>query len=420
MNMDHFQSEFDKMMNRDYFSSKVHPIREKAFSKFLNCGFPTQKWEDWRWTNISSISKGSFRISEAKDAPTANIDLTDYLLENVYNIVIYNGHFQQALSSVPPGVQLLSGLDFFEWSDWKFDDADHSPFDLLNTAFMDSGMSLVIEPNTIVQKPIRMLFISSSKEPLMIHPRIHIDIGSSSSATFIEHQVGDSSDFFKNSSTFLTLKGNAQLHHIRIQSTSSGSMDMANINVDQGEDSSYQFFQFANGAQLGRLNMHVNLNGEGADCQLSGLALSKNHQHLDHHIITDHSVPHCTSSQNFKSILQDESTGVFHGRTIVRKDAQKTDSNQSNKNLLLSKNALMNSKPQLEIYADDVKCSHGSTTGELDSEALFYLQSRGLDILSAKNLLVQGFANELLDEIQSEPVKEYIEKQFRLWLGDLV
>jgi Fe-S cluster assembly protein SufD len=418
MNISDFNIEFDKMRNRDYSSDKVHPMREKAFSKFFEIGLPTKKWEDWRFTDLSSISNRNFRISEKQDAPNGDVDISQYQIDDVETIVIYNGHYIETLSSIPSGIQLLSGMEYLEKINWEFNSPEGSPFDLLNTAFMDSGMSIVVDQNVIVEKPIRMLFISSDLENLMVTPRIHIDLGESSSATFIEDHRGDSDSFFQNGSTFVTLKQNAQLDHIRIQSNSVTTANIVSIQVEQNADSRYTFFQFADGSQLGRLNIYNKLKGEGANSDINGLTLSNDSQHLDNHIITDHQVPHCSSSQNFKTVLQDHSSGVFNGRTIVRKDAQKTDSSQSNKNLLLSKSALMNSNPQLEIYADDVKCAHGSSTGTLDKNALFYLRSRGLDVLSAKSLLVRGFATELLELVKHGGTRDFITDRFDSWLSE--
>ena len=180
--------------------------------------------------------------------------------------------------------------------------------------------------------------------------------------------------------------------------------------MEQNSDSRYTFFQFADGSQLGRLNIYNELKGEGANSDINGLTLSNDSQHLANHIITDHQVPHCSSSQNFKTVLQDYSSGVFNGRTIVRKDAQKTDSSQSNKNLLLSKSALMNSNPQLEIYADDVKCSHGCTIGQLDDDALFYMRSRGIREKEAKAVLTYAFASEAVNNFTISEVKQLAQK----------
>ena len=279
-------------------------------------------------------------------------------------------------------------------------------------------MSIVIEPGIDLETPIRTLFISSGKEPIMTSPRVYVDLGESSSATFVEHHAGNSESFFQNGSIFISLEDSAQLDHIRIQSNSKKTANMGNLYIEQNCNSRYTFFQFAQGAELGRLNIHTDLKGEGADCSLNGLALSSGNQHLDNHVITDHQVPRCTSTQNFKTVLQDNSSGVFNGRTIVRKDAQKTDSSQSNKNLLLSKSALMNSNPQLEIYADDVKCAHGSTTGALDKDALFYIRSRGLDVLAAKTLLIRGFAAELLESVNHDSIRYFLNDCFDNWLSE--
>ena len=418
MSLSHFQSEFEKLINRDYFSDKIHALREEAFSKFLNTGIPTQKWEDWRFTNLTRIAKGEYRISETQDGPNGEIEISSFKMEGVNTLVIYNGHYQEKLSSIPSGVQLLSGLDYLERKNWENNNPENSPFDLLNTAFMDSGMSIVVDPGTDLEIPIRMLFISSGKEPIMTSPRVHVDLGESSSATFVEHHAGNSESFFQNGSVFIYLEDNAQLDHIRIQSNSEKTANMGNLHIEQNCNSRYTFFQFAHGAELGRLNIHADLQGEGAHCSLKGLALSKGTQHLSNHIITDHQVPHCTSTQNFKTVLQDNSSGVFNGRTIVRQDAQKTDSSQSNKNLLLSKSAIMNSNPQLEIYADDVKCAHGSTTGALDKDALFYIRSRGLDVLAAKTLLIRGFATELLESVNHDGIRYFLTDRFDTWLSE--
>ncbi|MBL7014618.1 MAG: Fe-S cluster assembly protein SufD [Candidatus Marinimicrobia bacterium] len=417
MTLSHFQIEFEKMINRDYFSDKIHPMRKEAFSKFIQNGLPTKKWEDWRFTNLASITTKEFHLSEVKDSPKGTIDLSPYQIEDVDTIVIYNGHYLESLSSTPPGLKLLSGLEYLSSKKGTFENSDNSPFDLLNTAFMDSGIAIIVEPNTNIKKPLRLLFISSGKNHLMVSPRVHIDVEESSSLFFIEQHVSQNSEsYFQNESVFISVENNSQLDHIRIQSNSESTTNMANLHVKQQADSQYSFFQFADGCTLGRLNIYAKLKGEGADCALNGIALSTGNQHLGHHIIIDHKVPNCTSSQNFKSILQDQSSGVYSGRTIVRKDAQKTNSTQSNKNLLLSKDALMHSIPQLEIDADDVKCAHGSSTGALDDEALFYLRSRGLDILSAKKLLVHGFVSEMIETIKHEPTKNSIHSQLQNWL----
>ena len=420
MSVSNYKVEFEKMLNRDYFSKSLHSHRKEAFTQLEKTGFPTRKWEDWRFTNVSNISDGEFMISEISDAPQTTPNIDSYQMEGVDTVVIYNGHYQKDISSIPNGVNLLSGLEYMERKNGNFDRANNSPFDLLNTAFTDSAMCIVLEKNTLVNSPIRILFISNGDRSIMVNPRINIDIGESSSLTFIEQHVGDATSFFQNESVFIKLENNAQLSHIRIQSNSEFTQNMANLNVNQEYDSHYNFFQLVDGSKLGRSNICVQLDGKNAQCNINSLTLSKNNQHIDNNIMVNHNSPQTHSSQFVKSILFDTSTGVFNGRTVVHKNAQKITAHQTNKNLLLSKKAKMNSNPQLEIYADDVKCSHGSTTGQIDEDALFYLQSRGINKQDAMELMVTGFANEVLDKIPHPEIKKTIYTEFTVKLNRLM
>ena len=420
MSVSNYKVEFEKILNRDYFSKSLHPYRKEAFAQLKKIGFPTRKWENWRFTNVSAISDGEFMISEVADAPKNTLNIDSYKMEGVNSIIIYNGHYQKELSSVPDGVTLLSGLEYLENKNGNFDTANNSPFDLLNTAFADSGMCFVVEKEIQVETPIRILFISNGDRSIMVNPRVNIDLGESSNLTFIEHHVGDAVAFFQNESVFISLENNAQLNHIRIQSNSEFTQNIANLNVNQQTNSQYDFFQLVDGSKLGRSNICVQLNGENAQCNINSLALSKNNQHIDNNIIVNHNSPQTHSTQFVKSILFDTSSGVFNGRTVVHQNAQKITAHQTNKNLLLSKKAKMNSNPQLEIYADDVKCSHGSTTGQIDEDALFYLQSRGINKQDAMELLVTGFANDVLDKIPHPKIKQFIQADFTNKLGRLM
>ena len=420
MSVSNYKVEFEKILNRNYFSKSLRPYRKEAFTQLEKTGFPTRKWEDWRFTNVSNISDGEFMISEISDAPQTTPNIDSYQMEGVDTVVIYNGHYQKDISSIPNGVNLLSGLEYMERKNGNFDRANNSPFDLLNTAFTDSGMCIVLEKNTLVKSPIRILFISNGDRSIMVNPRVNVDIGESSSLTFIEQHVGDATSFFQNESVFITLENNAQLNHIRIQSNSEFTQNMANLNVNQEYDSHYDFFQLVDGSKLGRSNICVQLDGENAQCNINSLTLSKNNQHIDNNIIVNHNSPQTHSTQFVKSILFDTSTGVFNGRTVVHENAQKITAHQTNKNLLLSKKANMNSNPQLEIYADDVKCSHGSTTGQIDEDALFYLRSRGINKQDAMELMVTGFANEVLDKIPQSEIKKAIYTEFTVKLNRLM
>ena len=420
MSVSDYKAEFEKMLNRDYFSKSLHSHRKEAFTQLEKTGFPTRKWEDWRFTNVSNISDGEFMISEISDAPQTTPNIDSYQMEGVDTVVIYNGHYQKDISSIPNGVNLLSGLEYMERKNGNLDRANNSPFDLLNTAFTDSGMCIVLEKNTLVKSPIRILFISNGDRSIMVNPRVNVDIGESSSLTFIEQHVGDATSFFQNESVFITLGNNAQLNHVRIQSNSEFTQNISNLNVNQAADSQYEFFQLVDGSKLGRSNICVQLGGENAQCNINSLTLSRNNQHIDNNIIVNHNSAQTHSSQFVKSILFDTSTGVFNGRTVVHENAQKITAHQTNKNLLLSKKAKMNSNPQLEIYADDVKCSHGSTTGQIDEDALFYLQSRGINKQDAMELMVVGFANEVLDKIPHPEIKKAIYTEFTVKLNRLM
>ena len=404
MSISNYSSEFQKILNRDYFSKDLHPYRIDAFSQLEKEGFPDKKWEEWRFTNLSKIIKGGYRISELNDGPNQDYILNTYNLDEIDTIVIYNGHYLEHLSSVPEGIKLLSGAEYFDQNTKKIESINNSPFDLLNTAFVDSAINIIVEKNKNIKNPIRVLFISNGENSIMVNPRIHLDVHDSSSLTFIEHHVGDAKSFFQNESIFITTKDNASLEHIRIQSNSEHTQNVFNFNIDQSKDSNYNFYQYIDGGELSRANFSVNLNGQNAKCSVNSLSISNGKQHVDNNIVINHNTPNTYSSQFVKSILFDSSTGVFNGRTVVKKDAQKIIAHQTNKNLLLSNKAQMNSNPQLEIYADDVKCSHGSTTGELDEEALFYIQSRGISKQEAIKLIVNGFANEVVKDISNKDV----------------
>ena len=409
-------TEFNKILSKKYFSEELELVRKKAFDSFIDIGLPNRNLEGWRHTNLSSIKKNDFRVTEINDGPKEKIDPSQYGFGSFHTIVMYNGHFQQNLSSLPKGIELLSNLEYLKQKDWAISQPDKSPFDLLNTAFMDNGICIVVGQGIEITVPLRILFISSSDQKLMTSPRVYIDLKHSSSITLLEQHVGERSGHLLNESMIINIDDNARLDHVRIQNNSKTTINMGNLHVKQQRHSNYTFVQFAKGGELGRMNIFADLAGEGASSSINGLSLSNNSQHLDVNIVTNHHAPNCNSGQNFKSILKDHSSGVFNGRTVVHNGAEKTDSNQSNKNLLLSKNALMNSNPQLEIYTDDVKCSHGSTTGALEEDALFYIRSRGIDTESATSLLVHGFASEIIETVENDKIRDQIIKYFNKWL----
>jgi len=417
MSLTNYQTEFKKLLERKDFSSGMHLVRKDAFSKLEASGFPTQKWENWRFTNLSGLFDNHFLISEFKDAPQNTLDISQFKIEGLNTIVIYNGHFQEDISSVPTGIKILNGDGYNDRKSNQVSYSEKSPFDLLNTAFMDSGVCLIVDKNTIIESPVRILFISNGESSIMVNPRVYIDVEAESSFTFIEEHIGDAASFFENGAVYIAIQKKSEVEHIRIQSNSENTYNMSNLHVKQLENSTYQFYQYADGGIFSRSNINVDLEGENAECSINCLSLSRRNQHIDNSIMVNHNFPHTHSSQLVKSVLFDNSSGVFNGRTIVKKDAQKIEAHQLNKNLLLSKTAKMNSIPQLEIYADDVKCSHGSTTGQLDDDALFYFQSRGIPKNDAFILLVSGFVSEVMQKIKFEPINNYINQKINSWIA---
>ncbi len=398
---------------------ELSELRQKAFNRFSECGFPTKKWEDWQFTDFSPFDKTKFRISSADDVMDIDKSHTQSFADS-FSIIILNGHYQPQLSRVPDGVKIRTLLDIFiinEKADLSY--TEENPFIALNTSLMNCGLVVDVADDIQIDKPIHYQFISTAVEDnIMNHPRLLIRLGENSSTEFIEHYTGENTSlYWNNCVTVCELRKNSELHHTRIQEDT--GYHTGNMEYHLQNDSRLNSLFFNSGTQLYRGDVNISLNGKNAAAELNGLSLLKNNQHMDMRVIVDHVYPHCTSNQFFKYILDDKSTGVFNGRVIVQKDSQKTNSSQTNKNLLMSKNASMHSNPQLEIYADDVSCSHGSTTGELNEDIIYYLRSRGIDNESAQKLMVEGFAGELLVNSKNEKISAYLRNKLTSWLKSI-
>ena len=418
MNLSEYQNQFNKLISRKENSNTFQDFRNSYFSEFLKVGLPTQKCEDWRFTSLSELKREKFDISEINSNSFERFDLDKYDIKDVITFIFVNGHYQDRSQVFPSNLKVSTKLKDFEIDNIDPPPKMSDPFKLLNTAFMDSALSITIKENLDFKNPIRFLYLSESKTNLMISPKIHLKLSENSSATFIEEHLNSQGSLFHNQSTIIKLEKNSNLDHIRIQTNSVKATNINNATINQKKNSSYNFTQFSEGSRLSRSNISSYLDEDGCECYINGLSLSKSSQQIDNNIVITHKAPNCTSGQNFRSILKGRSKGVFNGRTIVKQKAQKTNSSQSNKNLLISKNALMYSNPQLEIYADDVKCSHGSTTGQLDEDILFYLQSRGLNINLSKTLLLKGFSAEIFDTIKNNSIKNSLEGKFDFWLNN--
>ena len=418
--MKYFRDEFDTLLDSiNNENDELTDLRKKSFENFIDNGLPTNKWEDWQFTNFSSIEKGDFRLSSLSDA----VELTGLLpgrIPNTYLIVSINGYYQPNLSDIPDEAKVASGADHFS-SDFNYQslkslqshqDRSLNPFYMLNTSMMNSGLSIHIKDNVKITKPIQIIYLTTSiTSEIMNHPRFVFQFGNNSEATVVEHYIGSTSTpYFNNSVTKVELGENSFVNHIRIQEESEMSHHVANTFYDLNKDSNLNVNSVSLGSSLFRHNIKLKFCGDSSSADYSALSLINDQQHHDQHIIVEHMSDACQSNQLFKYILSDQSSGVFNGKVIVEEHTKRTDASQSNKNLVLSPSALMNANPQLEIYAEDVKCSHGSTTGQIDPEALFYLKSRGLGHEKSMELIMNGFISDILELIKNEDIGEYLNK----------
>ncbi len=397
----------------------LHTLRSSAFKRYKEIGLPNRKWEGWQFTDFSELEKTSYRLAAPRDIPP-DLD-TLPTITNCNRILINNGHFQENLSVLPDKVTVQTLQHAFASNPEIFNKAminNSNPFHNLNTALMNSGLAIIVGNNAVIDDPIHILYYTTGlTEPIMNHPLFLIVAGADSETTIIEHYAGATNiKYWQNVVTNINLSNNAVLNHTRIQEEDHNGSHIADTVYSLGKDAQLNAFHFASGSSLYRQNIQVNLASSGASSMVNGLCIGKDHQHLDQHIIINHLKENCNSNQLFKYILSDTSAGVFNGRVIVSEGAQKTDAQQTTRNLLLTDKAMAHSNPQLEIYADDVKCSHGSTTGQLDENAIFYLRSRGIDVRSAQLLLISGFAKEVMETITNTNIDTYIDEKLTTWL----
>ncbi len=393
----------------------LNSLREKAGNEFADGGFPSPREEEWRYTNISPIEKSQFSL--AIEAGAVDTDfIKDVLLDDCHHLVFVDGFYQADLSSttdLPDGVVVLaisSGLAEHEDLVKSLLDSVVSTealgFINFNTALFTDGAVISIGENTKVDKPIQLAFITSKDGDLSLsNCRNMVIAKESSKATLIETYHGvEGSCYLTNVVTEVVVEPNANLSHNRLQAESLKAYHMGGVYSRLDKNAIFSQYNYTFGAVLSRAEAHADL-GEASDCTMDGLYIGMDHQHIDNHTRMNHAQPHAISNEFYKGIMGDRSRGVFQGRIVVAEDAQKTDAKMSNRNLLISNRAEVNSKPQLEIYADDVKCAHGVTVGQLDDAAIFYLRSRGADEEMAKNMLTFAFANEMVERIEFKPLR---------------
>jgi Fe-S cluster assembly protein SufD len=413
---DQFIAHFMQLPKAD-LSSAHQAIREEALQALTQLEFPTLRDEHWKYTRVAGILKGNYNLQETKiDALPEGIEIED----EANNLLVFaNGFFQPHLSSIPEqeGVSVMTTdqarIEEYDQIDMHYaKHADHQSqiFTALNTAFNHTGAFIRIEKNVELAQPIQIVDISTGEQPTF-QPRNLFIAEQGSKAAIIHRFIGnDVATSFINGVSEIVVHENANLNYWMLEQHASNEQHIQTTQVYQERNSNFKTGTFTFGGKLVRNDLNIAVNGEGCETHLNGISLTDGNMHVDHHTVVDHLKPHCESNENYKGILSGKSTGVFNGKVFVRPDAQKINAFQNNQNILLSDDATINSKPELEIYADDVKCSHGSTTGELDEEALFYLQSRGVNPTEAKKMMINAFADEALAVIDSDAIRHHIEQ----------
>jgi Fe-S cluster assembly protein SufD len=399
----------------------LQSLRQEAFARFSEVGFPTTHDEDWRFTSVSAVSGTPFELAEP--ARIAKQELEPFgMAEFACRMVFLNGLFSKELSTIPSAIegvkigslaaQLAQDSAATQEHLGRYLNVERDAFAALNSAFIEDGIYVEVPAGVVVEAPIYALFITvPGATPTMNHPRNLIVAGESSQLTIVEDYVslGEGTSF-SNTATELVAGDNANVSHYMIVREGDAAYNFSTLRIQQGRSANVATHSLLLGGALIRNNVHPVLAGEGSECLINGLFMANGRQHMDNYMLVEHASPHCDSRQFYNGILNGQSRGVFHGRIIVHKDAQKTDAKQTNRNLLLSDDAQIDTKPQLEIYADDVKCTHGATIGQVDENALFYLRSRGLDEVSARHVLLLAFANECLDRMSSQQVRDHLER----------
>jgi len=414
--------------------TSIGKLRRSGRERFAQVGFPSIRQEEWRNTNVGPISRSSFRRPEPGPSVLPAERLRPFRVGDCAELVFVNGRFASELSQredLPEGVwagslaeALAERPELVEPHLGRYVDLEN-PFVALNTAYLADGAFLHVPRGVVVEKTIHLLFIATlaDGEPVVAYPRNLLVAGENAQVTVIESFGGYSGEkYFTCPVTEIVGQAGSVIDHYKLEQESLDAFHVATQKVHLERDANFFSHSIAHGAALVRNDIQAMLAGEGIHCTLNGLYLARGTQHIDNQMRVDHAKPHCTSFELYKGIIEDRARAVFNGRIRVHEDAQKTDAKQSNRNLLLSESALVHSNPQLEIYADDVRCTHGSTTGHLDENAIFYLRSRGIGEKAAHSLLVYSFAADVLKEIRLEAVRKDLEEFLftRLPRGEVV
>ncbi len=399
-------------------ASPIHALRKDGFQKFIKNGLPSTKNEDWKYTDLTEISRTEFKVSNSKPVTASEIEKFLPNISDGHVVFFVDGKLSNELSNL----DLSKGLTISSLSNilhkgeqpcstfGKIADLDENPLVAFNTSFFEDGALIKINKDVVVEKPIYTIFVTSNSENSASYPRVFVDLETQSSATLIEIHLGLSNNVSLSSSVVeVSIAENAKLDHLKLGVHGENTSHLGHTAVNIQRDGYYRSNCITFNGKLVRNEISPKLMGENIECHLNGLTVIAGNQHVDNHTVLDHVKPHCHSNELYKGIYNGNSSGVFSGTIIVRPDAQKTDAIQSNQSLLLSKTASIETRPQLKIWADDVKCTHGATVGQLDEDALFYLRARGISEADAKKILVEAFAKEVLISLPKSEITSFIE-----------
>ncbi len=417
---------FEETLDLD---NDIHDIRNNAIKYFEDTGFPNKKLEAWKYTSLNSILKEDYSIFPKQSSAIDYKEVKQYFVYDIdsYQIVfidgIYSSHLSKTTHDKFDACLMSSALNSSKYNKviQKYFNkiAPKDSLTALNTAFSKEGAYIYIPKNVVAEKPIQILNFSTGNEhALMLQPRNLIVVEDGAQVQIIErHQSLTDNAVFTNSVTEIYAGKNAQADYYKIQSDKISSSLIDNTFISQERDSEVSVHTFSFGGKITRNNLNFYQNGSGINSILKGVTIIEGKQHVDHNTLVHHRQPHCESHQDYKGIFADKATGVFNGKVFVDKIAQKTDAYQSNNNIVIDDGATINTKPQLEIFADDVKCSHGCTIGQLDEEALFYMQSRGIPKKEARALLMYAFANNVLTSVKIPELKTRITNEIADKIG---
>lgn len=398
-------------------------LRKRAFDRFADLGFPTTRDEDWHFTSVTPIAERTFKALKTNPTALTLTDVKPWLVDEAWHrLVFVNGRLEPALSQfagLPAAVHVSTLSEALredpEWVEQHLGSLaafDRAAFTALNTAFMQDGVVIRVPKGEVVETPLHIVhLVDGQAEGAALHPRLVVVAEALSQIVLVESFVGlGKTSYLMNAVAEVVVGNGARVDHYKVQRDSTEAFHVGTTQVTQGRDSVYHSFSYAAGAALSRTNIYTKLAGEGGEARLNGMYMLDGVQHADHQTFVEHLAESCASRELYKGILDGSSHGVFNGKVYVDPIAQKTDGKQTNKALLLSDRARVDTKPQLEIFADDVKCTHGATIGRIDESALFYLQSRGIPVENAKALLTYAFAAEALETIEIDALRLELER----------